>query len=89
MRIKMGLLLILAMLLLTGGCTERQRQDISHWKSDLVGLDRVVTLYSVNGQPIKTWKGRFKVEVTGSTARFLNDDGKAVIISGTFLIEEK
>ncbi len=89
MRMKIALVSILGVFALCAGCTERQRQDISHWKSDLVGLKRTVTLYNDNGQPIKTWKGRFKVEVSGSTARFIDDDGKAVIISGTYLIEEQ
>jgi hypothetical protein len=77
----------LILLLSLSGCTERQRQDWSHWKSDLVGLKRTVTLYADNGTPIKSWKGRFKVDVGGGTARFLHE-GRAVIISGTFIIEE-
>ena len=77
----------LMMVLFLSGCTERQRQDWSHWKSDLVGLKRTVTLYADNGTPIKSWKGRFKVDVGGGTARFLHD-GRVIIISGTFIIEE-
>lgn len=68
-------------------CTERQRQDLSHWKSDLVGLKRIITLYSNDGKPIKKWEGRFKVEINGGAARFIVD-GRAVIISGTYIIEE-
>lgn len=81
------ILVAAALCFLTAGCTERQRQDISHFKSDLVGLKRTVTLYSADGKPIREWKGRFKVEVSGGVARFL-DDGKAVMISGTYVIEE-
>ena len=77
---------LMSALLLTG-CTERQRQDLSHWKSDLIGLKRTVTLYSDKGTPIKVWKGRFKIEVSGCTARFLAD-GRTVIVAGTFVIEE-
>lgn len=87
MRPRVFLLIVIAALFLAAGCTERQRQSISHWKSDLVGLKRTVTLYANNGQAIKSWKGRFKVEVSGGTARFL-DDGRAVMISGTYIIEE-
>lgn len=88
MRLRLIAPILLAAWLLCPGCTEKQRQDISHWKSDLIGLDRTVTLYSESGKPIKTWKGRFKVEVTGCAARFIHD-GNTVIISGTFIIEEK
>jgi hypothetical protein len=81
-------ILICAMALIMSGCTEKQRQDISHWKSDLIGLDRKITLYNCDGKPIKQWEGRYKVEVAGNTARFIHD-GDAVIISGTFVIEEQ
>jgi hypothetical protein len=69
------------------GCTEKQRQDYSHWKSDVIGLKRTITLYDGNGKPIKSWSGRVKVDAEGCTARFIVD-GKAVMISGTFVIEE-
>jgi hypothetical protein len=86
--VRLFMMLLTAVLCLaSAGCTERQRQDISHFKSDLIGLNRTITLYSADGKPIKEWKGRFKVEVQGGTARFLHD-GKAVIISGTYVIEE-
>lgn len=88
MKTRPVLLWLIAAMLLVVGCTERQRQDISHYKSDLVGLKRTVTLYSSNGQPIKVWKGRFNIETREGTARFLQD-GKAVIISGTYVIEEE
>ena len=88
MKIKLAVLLMLAAFLLVSGCTERQRQGISHWKSDLIGLKRTITLYAVNGQPIKSWKGRYKVEITGGAARFLHD-GKAITISGTYIVEEE
>jgi hypothetical protein len=78
---------LVALSLTLAGCTERQRQDLSHWKSDLIGLKRTITLYSHDGKPIKKWNGRFKVEVHGGAARFIVD-GKAVIISGAYIIEE-
>ena len=85
---KLVLILLSTTLLMCSGCTQKQRQELSHWKSDLIGLKRTITLYGENGKPIKTWEGRYKVETSGCTARFL-DDGKAIIISGTFVIEEK
>jgi hypothetical protein len=84
---KLPIVLVAACLLYGSGCTERQRQDYSHWKSDVIGLKRTVTLYDANGKPIKTWNGRFKIDVEGGAARFIVD-GKAVMISGTFVIEE-
>ncbi len=81
------LMLVIACLLCGPGCTEKQKQDYSHWKSDVIGLHRTVILYDANGKAIKTWKGRFKVEQEGTSARFIAN-GKTVIISGTFVIEE-
>ncbi len=69
------------------GCTEKQRQEYSHWKSDLIGLKRRITVYSATGTPIKSWEGRYKIEIKDGVARFIHD-GKAVVISGTFIIEE-
>ncbi len=63
------------------------QQKISHAKSEAIGLDRTITLYSNDGKPIKTWKGRLQVELEGGAARFVVH-GKAVIISGTYVIEE-
>lgn len=84
---RLACLFVLLAVIAVSSCTERQRHQISHWKSDLIGLDRTVTLYDMNGKPIKSWKGRYKVEVNGGIARFIHD-GKAVIISGTYIIEE-
>jgi hypothetical protein len=63
------------------------QQRISHAKSEAIGLDRTITLYTADGKPLKTWKGRVQVELEGGAARFMIG-GKAVIISGTYVIEE-
>lgn len=86
MNMRFKLLSLMVFLLLTG-CTSKQQHEYSHWKSDLIGLNRQITLFSTSGRPIKTWQGRYKVEVDNGVARFIHD-GKAIIISGTFLIEE-
>ncbi len=63
------------------------QQRISHVKSEAIGLDRTITLYSNDGKPIRQWKGRVQVELDGSAARFVINH-KATIISGTYIIEE-
>jgi len=84
------LAICLCMLVLTSlvACTEGQRKDLKHFKSDIIGLKRRVTLFDNNGKPIKTWEGRFKVEVIGGFASFIDDNGKDVKVSGTVVIEE-
>ncbi len=88
---RLWLLLLLVLLLLVGlgGCTERQRKNLKHLKSDIIGLKRKVTLYDCNGHPIRTWEGRFKIEVQGGFISFIDDKGKDVKISGTIVVEEE
>ncbi len=90
-RLLLACLLIATLLFSTialTGCTERQRKQIKHFKSDLIGLKRRVTLYDCNGHPIKSWEGRFKIEVQGAYLSFIDDDGKDIKISGTIVVEE-
>ncbi len=72
-----------------GGCTERQRKNLKHFKSDLIGLKRKVTLYDGQGRVIRQWQGRFKIEVQGNFISFIDDNGKDIKISGTVVVEEQ
>ena len=47
------------------------QQRISHAESRAVVLDRTITLYSNDGKPIKSWKGRVQVQLEGGAARFI------------------
>ena len=80
-------LAIVALSLLLTGCAEFE-QSIKHTQSDLVGLDRVVTLYADDGGVIKQWKGRMRIEDMGGSISFVVD-GKTVKIAGTFTVEEQ
>lgn len=60
----------------------------SHMKSSTVGIKRIVTLYSQDGKVVKSWEIDSVVENPGGSFRFLFN-GKAVMISGTVIIEEK
>ncbi len=82
------LVLLLAAVLGLTSCTERQRKNLKHLKSDIIGLKRKVTLYDCNGKPIRSWEGRFKIEVQGGFLSFIDDAGKDVKISGTIVVEE-
>ncbi len=70
------------------GCTERQRKNLKHFKSDIIGLKRRVTLYDCSGKVIRSWEGRFKIEVQGSYISFIDDNGKDIKLSGTIVVEE-
>lgn len=82
----MGIGCLVGLMILMVGCG-RIQQDISHIKSNTVGLKRTVTLYNNRGEVIKTWSGRMQVEYSGAVARFIHN-GNAVTIAGTFVIEE-
>lgn len=63
------------------------QKKFKHFKSGTIGLKRKVTLYNCDGDTLREWEGRFKIELNGSTAAWI-DDGKEVKISGTFVVEE-
>ena len=62
---------------------------LKHVRSSTLGLNRQITLYDSSGKVIREWTTRAKVEDKGGTCWFLTAEGKAVTISGTFVIEEK
>ena len=70
-------------------CTEKQKKELKHFKSDIIGLKRTVTLYDCNGRIIKQWKGRFKIEIQGAYISFIDDNGKEVKLSGTIVVQEE
>jgi hypothetical protein len=52
------------------------------------GLDRTVTVYDYNGNPIKSWSGTFDVSESENEV-FFDLDGKRVIIHGGIVINEE
>lgn len=69
-------------------CTEKQEKNIKHFKSDIIGIKRKVTLYDCNGNVIRNWEGRFRIEIQGSYLSFIDDNGKDIKVSGTVVVEE-
>lgn len=65
------------------------RNEWKHAVSNFRGLNRRIVLYDANGQPIRQWETQAKVEDKGGTCYFLDAKGKAITISGTFVIEEQ
>ncbi len=88
MKIILRYAVLLAVMVLLPGCAGCQ-QEMSHLKSRVTGLKRHVTLYSNTGAVIKEWNVDCQVEDTGGSCRFLTPEGKAVVMSGTWLIEGK
>lgn len=80
--------ILIGLMIILTSCASLQK-SCRHTQSNIVGLNRIVTLYDVNGKIIKTWEGKFKVEISGGTASFIDENNKEVKISGTYVIEEK
>lgn len=55
--------------------------------SSTVGINRTITLYSVDGTIIKQYKTMNGIDTTDGVCSFMCDN-KKVLISGTFVVEE-
>lgn len=85
--------LVLVLLMVTvslSGC-ENLKKDIKHIKSNAVGLNRIVEQRDFEGNVIKQYEGKFKVEIIGDNAvAFILDNGREVkLFGGIIAIEEK
>lgn len=71
------------------GCTEsweRSKKSIaSNWSG---GLNRTVSVYSYDGELIKSWSGKFDVS-NSENEMYFDLDGKRVIIQGGIIINEE
>ena len=91
--IKWSVLVGIAVIILlsVGACTNRQ--SFHRWwkstKSEYTGgLDRTVSVYSYDGELIKSWTGKFDV-TDNDNETFFDIDGKRVIIQGGIIINEE
>ena len=83
---------IIAILLVTSllGCEEWSR-GFKDFSSSLSGLDRVATVYSADGEFLRTYEGRFDVEVNeyGNKVKFDINGKRVLIYNATVIIEEQ
>ena len=80
------IVLALAAVLSTTGCG-RLDNKWSSAKSFLGAISRDVTLYNCTGVPIKHWHTTNEIQYEGPVAKFIDDQGNTVRISGTIIIE--
>ena len=80
---------VLVLIALVGFGTQCQcsKQFFSHVKSETVGLNRRVTLYANDGSIIEEWEGKFMIEDSGASIRFLVH-GDAQTAAGTYTVKE-
>lgn len=67
---------------------QEMRKEWKHTFSSSVGLQRTITEQDCNRNPVKTWTGRFKIEIVGSSISFIDNNGKEVKVSPPYLVEE-
>lgn len=81
--------LVCILLLTIVGCQSWQR-SIKDFGSSVTGLNRVVQVYSHDGNLIKEYEGRIDIEVNeyGNKVKF-DLDGKRVIINNAIVITEE
>jgi len=54
------------------------------------GLERIATVYTYDGKPIKTWEGKIDFQSSDVAGKVLFDlNGKRVIINGGIVISEE
>lgn len=72
--------------------TQSGQRAIKDFQSDWTGgINRVVTVYDVNGNVIKTYEGKFDIEYDSDRIKFDDEDGKRHIIfysTGTVIVDE-
>lgn len=90
MKKKIVLMVLAAtMAIATTGCSEATKRSMKSLQSEYGGgLDRTVTVYDYNGQPIDSWTGKFDVSEDENKV-FFDLDGKRVIIRGGIVINEE
>lgn len=69
--------------------SESGKRALKEQESDLNGgLNRTVTLYSYDGEEIRSWTGKFDVS-SSETETYFDIDGKRVIIHGGIVVNEE
>ncbi|WP_345826945.1 DUF5052 family protein (plasmid) [Bacillus paralicheniformis] len=82
-------IIILLLVALSAGCESWDRM-VKDFNASNNGLERTATVYDQNGNKIKTYKGKFDVEVNdyGNKVKF-DLDGKRIMISNAVVIVEE
>lgn len=80
----------MALLLFLGGCSQKFQRGVKDFQSKWVGLERRVTVYSANGEPVGVYQGRIDIEPTeyGNKIKFAHD-GKMVLIYNMGVVVEE
>ena len=83
-----AMILVLITILSLAGCTSMQR-DMKTISSDWGGgLNRTVTVYDYNGNPIQSWTGKIDISESDNETWFDLDGKRTIIQGGIIIIQE-
>ena len=83
-----AMILILITILSLTGCASMQR-DMKTISSDWGGgLNRTVTVYDYNGNPIQSWTGKIDLSESDNETWFDKKKKRTIIQGGTIIIQE-
>lgn len=89
MKIKV-LMLATTLLLLTACDTESSKRAVKDMESSKNGLNRILTVYSADGKEIKSWEGKFDIEISeDGKVKFDLNDKRVIIYNAPVVCEEK
>lgn len=82
--------LTIGIIFLLCGCGESRERKKKDWNSEYNGgLERTISVYSYEGNLLKTYKGKCDIEENESNKILFDIDGKRVIIYNAVVIAEE
>lgn len=82
--------LTIGIIFLLCGCGESWERSKKDWNSEYNGgLERTISVYSYEGNLLKTYKGKCDIEENESNKILFDIDGKRVIIYNAVVIAEE
>lgn len=87
-KVLMAITLLLVVMIMTG--CESWDRAVKDWNASIDGLNRQAEVFDQNGNIIKTYKGKFDVEVNeyGNKVKFDIEGKRVLIYNATVVIEE-
>jgi hypothetical protein len=83
----LGALVVLTLLL--AGCGEAWKRSVKDARSEMLGMERVVYVYSQNGILLHSYKGRFDIDGTTPGKVKFELNGKRIIIYNALVVTEE
>jgi hypothetical protein len=81
--------LLFSLVVLLAGCTETFKRKIKSMESEyLGGLERICTVYSNDGDILRTYKGKIDLKPSQTQLLFDLDGKRSIVRNGTVICDE-